>query len=205
VRLIDARVTDGALLLERLDAGRTLRDLPLLDAAAEAGRLIRRLSVPAPPGLPEVRHYAAEVADGLAGRNDELGVPVPGEWVSLAAELERRLAAGAGSTLVHADLHYGNVLAGDREPWLAIDPHAVVGDPELSVPELLWTRLDEVSDRDGLHRLLDTVVAAGGLDRRRAWEWSVVRAVDYWLWGLPLGLTEDPARCRRLLAMLTVS
>jgi streptomycin 6-kinase len=26
--------------------------------------------------------------------------------------------------------------------------------------------------------------------------------VDYWLWGLENGLTEDPERCRRLLASL---
>jgi hypothetical protein len=28
----------------------------------------------------------------------------------------------------------------------------------------------------------------------------VFRAVDYWLWGLHHGLTEDPGRCHRLLA-----
>jgi len=27
----------------------------------------------------------------------------------------------------------------------------------------------------------------------------VFRAVDYWLWGLDAGLTEDPLRCRRLV------
>jgi hypothetical protein len=28
------------------------------------------------------------------------------------------------------------------------------------------------------------------------------RAVDYWLWGLAAGLTEDPLRCRRLVSVL---
>ena len=68
--------------------------------------------------------------------------------------------------LVHADLHYGNILAGDREPWLAIDPRAVAGDPEHAVPELLWARLDEVGAAaipeklEGRIRRLDPACAA---------------------------------------------
>jgi streptomycin 6-kinase len=202
VRLLAARAAEGALLLERLDAARTLRTVPLAEAAEIAGGLIRRLAVPAPAGLPRVRRFAAEVADTLAVRNAQLGSAIPDEWVATAAALERRLAAGAGTTLVHADLHYGNILAGLREPWLAVDPHAVAGDPELSVPELMWTRLDEIGDADGLQRVFDTVVGAGELDAARALAWVYVRAVDYWLWGLPLGLTDDPVRCRRLIELV---
>jgi streptomycin 6-kinase len=179
-----------------------LRSLPLPEAAAIAGGLIRRLAVPAPAGLPALRRHAAEVADALAGRNTALGSPIPLDWVATAAALERRLAGVAGTALVHADLHYGNVLAGVREPWLAIDPRAVAGDPELSVPELMWTRLDEIGDAGGLQRVFDTVVDAGELDAERALAWVYVRAVDYWLWGLPLGLTLDPARCRRLVELV---
>ena len=32
--------------------------------------------------------------------------------------------------MLHGDLHHDNVLTADREPWLAIDPHGVLGDPE---------------------------------------------------------------------------
>lgn len=202
VRLLAARATEGALLLERLDSARTLRSMPLREATEVAGRLIRRLAVPAPAGIPEVRGYAAEVADTLTARNAHLGSPIPDAWVATAASLERRLAADARTTLVHADLHYGNILAGLREPWLAVDPHAVAGDPELSVPELMWTRLDEIADGAGLQRALDTVVDAGELDAARSLAWVYVRTVDYWLWGLPLGLTDDPARCRRLLELV---
>jgi streptomycin 6-kinase len=86
--------------------------------------------------------------------------------------------------LTHADLHYGNVLAGDREPWLAIDPKPLAGDPEHSVPELLWARADEIEDAQGVRRLLTVIVENGALDAEKARRWAIVRAVDYWLWGL---------------------
>jgi hypothetical protein len=37
------------------------------------------------------------------------------------------------------------------------------------------------------------------LDRDHARDWVIFRTVDYWLWGLNAGLTEDPLRCRRLV------
>ncbi|MFI5426222.1 aminoglycoside phosphotransferase family protein [Aeromicrobium sp. UC242_57] len=45
--------------------------------------------------------------------------------------------------LIHADLHYENVLAAERAPWLAIDPKPVSGDPHYEVAPLLWNRWDE--------------------------------------------------------------
>lgn len=202
VRLVDDRLDDGALLLERLDAGRSLRTVEIFAAATIAGALIRRLTVPAPAGLPRVAAYGLEVGASLHDRQRRLGDPLPAGWVDTAAERVRELAATTGEHLVHADLHYGNVLTGTRETWLAIDPRAVVGDPELSVPELLWTRVDEIADSD-VRPLLRTVADAGGLDLERAEHWVTVRAVDYWLWGLEHGLTIDPERCRRVLSALS--
>ena len=113
-----------------------------------------------------VNAYGPEMADSLAVRNRDVGSTVPARWVGQAASLARQLAAAAGTSLVHADLHYGNVLAGAREPWLAIDPHAVSGDPEQSVPELMWTRIDELDD-SAVRALLDIIVEAGRLDAER--------------------------------------
>ena len=104
--------------------------------------------------------------------------------------------------MVHADLHYDNVLAGNREPWLAIDPRARRGSPEIAVAELLWTRADEVGDGTGFADLLAAVVMAGELDPDRARAWAVARSLDYLRWGLAHGLTEDPPRCARIIRAL---
>jgi streptomycin 6-kinase len=203
VRLLDADPGAGVLLLERLNPRRTLFDLPWPAAAHVAGALLRRLaSVPAPAGVPSLRQVAETLADSLPHRNERAGGAVPKPYLDAAAGLARELSAGAGDRLVHADLHYGNVLAGDREPWLAIDPRAVAGDPEHAVPELLWARLDEVGGA-GLRRLLAMLVTDGDLDPELTRSWSIVRCVDYWLWALEHGLTEDPGRCQHIIEILT--
>lgn len=192
VRLLAADPEHGALLLERLDADRTLESLPLLDAAEIAGGLIRRLAIPAPTGIQPAQ------APDLQARQHAQGDPLPARWVEQATNRAADLTAEQ-HTLVHSDLHYGNVLAGAREPWLSTDPKPVAAAPERSVAELMWTRIDEAWGTAQIWRLFDTIVTAGGLDRDRALGWVVVRAVDYWLWGLANGLTIDPIRCRRLL------
>lgn len=199
VRLLAADAGGTVLLLERLDPDRCLADLDLAAAARIAGQLIRRLAIPAPTGLPGTATTAADIVALVPPRQASLGFPVPTEWAEAAVDAARQLAGSAASALVHTDLHWGNVLAGEREPWLAIDPRPARGDPERSVPELLWTRADEVPDAAGLRTLLAAVVQAGGLAPDRARAWVVARTVDYWLWALGVGLTEDPRRCARVL------
>ena len=198
VRLVEVHPDGDAVLLQRLDHRRTLHDLPLASAAPVAGRLLAELAVPAPPGLPTLAAAARTFADGAAGRNRALGHPVPGPGLALAVRLASELPTDVG-LLVHGDLHWGNVLADGSGGWRAIDPRPVTGDPAFSVPELIWTRADEAPTAEALRRLLDTIAAAADLDVDRTLGWTVVRAVDYWLWGLENGLTVDPVRCARLL------
>ena len=202
VLLLEADAESGALLLEWLDATRTLDRLELRDAAQVAGRLLRRLAIRAPEGVRPPRDVAGDIGVSLQGRQERLGRPVPEGWLATASGLAHELGANAGDRLVHADLHYGNVLAGNRKPWLAIDPKPVAGDPEHAVPELLWTRVDELEDAEAIRRLLAVLAGSGQLEVEKARGWAIARCVDYWLWGLENGLTEDPKRCRRILAAL---
>lgn len=202
VRLYAARPEVGALLLERLAPHRSLRNLDLYSAAEVAGRLMRRLAVPAPGGLRTTRDMAAGLAESLPCWQDRAGYPVPPMWLEKARGLARELAGSAGDRLVHGDFHYDNVLAGEREPWLAVDPKPVAGDPEYALPELLWWRADEVGNAEGFRCLLGVLVENGQLDAEVAEGWAIVRCVHYWLWGLANGLTKDPARCWRILEAL---
>jgi streptomycin 6-kinase len=206
VELVSVDVTRGALLLERLNASRTLAAIPLAEAAKAAGALARTLAIQAPGSFPSLQAAAGEIAATLPARQCSLGRPVPGQWVTLAARLAGDLAQDPERLLVHTDLHYDNILASARpgEPWVAIDPTAAVGAPERSVAELLWTRVDELPGPQGITGLLDAIIKSGQLDRAKAAAWAFVRSIDYWLWGLDNGLTTDPARCRRVAEALAL-
>jgi streptomycin 6-kinase len=201
-RLLEADRDHGALLLERLDSDRTLRTAELATAAEIAGSLIHELAVPAPAGLPLLADIVSQKPGILRRRQRALGEPVPGRWIDIACGLACDLATDPGNQLVHGDLHYDNILAGSRRPWLAIDPKPVIGNPERSVAELMWDRIDDAAQPHEIHALFAALTRTGMLHPDRARAWTIVQAVDYWLWGLGAGLTEDPRRCERLLATL---
>jgi streptomycin 6-kinase len=194
VHLIESDVAAGALLMEWLDPDHSLDDLELDEAIAAAAALLRRLAVPADGApLPTLADHVASWPDRWVSEWARLGRPLPRRLLDAAGERSRAFGPRAGRLLVDHDLHYRNVLAGERERWLAVDPRGVVGDAEFALAPLLWNRFvgpDEVPQR--FARFVDV----GGLDRELAEAWTLVRVVDYFLWSTAAGLTWDPAACR---------
>ena len=184
VRLLES--APGVLLLERLEAGCSLSGVELESAVREAARLLRLLSVPVAGGFLDMGEYAEGLL-ALAFERWERFQPFPREWLRLP-EVRQGL-------LVNQDLHFENVLGRGPE-WLVIDPKPLRGDPEFGVAPLLWNRFDGEPGR------LDLIVAEAGLDRELALEWTLFRTLEYWLWALELGFTEDPERCRILAGRL---
>lgn len=200
VQLIEADARQGAMLLERLAGDSTLACLPLETSMPIIGQMMRRLAVPAPA---EVRSTTDLVRERL--------VSMPVEWEALGQPfdrgiLDRALAAGRAvqetdSVLaVNGDVHCEQVLPGEREPWLVVDPVLLRGDVGYDMARVLWSRLDEMPDAAAIRHWAAVVAGAAGVPWARAEAWVAFRAVDYWLWGLGVGLTEDPVRCGRLVA-----
>jgi streptomycin 6-kinase len=125
---------------------------------------------------------------------------VPRRLVEQAVSLGRSLVAdpATDSRTIHGDLHYENVLAGDREPWLVIDPKPMAGDPHYEVAPMLWNRWEEVvasgNVRDAVRRRFHTLVDTAMLDEDRAREWVIVRELHNVLWAI-----EDARRENRPL------
>ncbi len=185
VQLLRADPRRRALLLERLHR-EDLAQLWDLEACEVVGGLYPRLHVPAPPQLRTLPSYVDRWTSALAGL--PRSAPVPRRLVEQAVSLSRDLVADPASagTLIHADLHYGNVLAADREPWLAIDPKPLSGDPHYEPAPMLWNRFDELAGdvRGGLRRRFHALVDVAGLDEDRARDWVVVRMLHLALWRL---------------------
>jgi streptomycin 6-kinase len=209
VRLLAHDPTVGALLLERLDSDRPLERAGVETATQVAAELLRRLAIPicadssASPeqaGMCEVSAQAGRWAEDLETTWRRVGRPMPRRWLDAALDACRQLVPSAARLLVNQDLHYANVLAAQREPWLVIDPKVVVGDPEFGIGPLLWNRFTELDGPAAFARRFDAVVAVAGLDAERAAGWSVFRVVDYWLWASAGG--SDTSACAAIARWL---
>ncbi|HVL22851.1 MAG TPA: aminoglycoside phosphotransferase family protein [Thermomicrobiales bacterium] len=203
VRLIDADPARGASLLERLDGAHTLERLPLAEAVPPIARLMRRLAVPPPPDAPSTGDLVQGRLDTLDGDWERLGRPFAPELLDLVRADGARLRTPAEDLAVNGDLHFAQVLRGEREPWLAVDPVLLRGDIAYDLARILWTRLDDMATAEEVRHWFSMIVDVAELDRDRAAAWVRFRTVDYWLWGLGYGLTEDPVRCARLVDVFT--
>ncbi|MEV6753568.1 aminoglycoside phosphotransferase family protein [Streptomyces sp. NPDC051214] len=202
VRLYERDDARFAMLLERAGAGAeaetgggSLADVEDTDeAVAVAGRLARRLAVPAPEGLPRMSSLVAEWECELRDEDRELGSPLPARVVAAAIATVRELGVDQPDTLIHGDLHFTNVLRSEREPWLAIDPKGYVGDPAYDSITLLRSRFEPLltapDPRAAALRRLAVFADAAEVDRERARRWAQARAVTAAHWGLRHG---DPA------------
>ena len=203
VRLLALDPTDHAMLLERLDASHRLAQEPITQAVIVAGHLLRQLAIPAPAGLPTMRHMAQQASQLMVQRWQQFENSLPRPWLERACALALELSEPNPQLLVDYDLHYDDILAADRAPWLALDPKPISGTPEYGLAQLVWQRLDDMEAAGGLARHFDLLVDAAQLDDELARGWTFVRCVDYWLWGLTVGLTYDPARCERIVRWLS--
>jgi streptomycin 6-kinase len=95
-----------------------------------------------------------------------------------------------GDRLLHWDLHYENVLAADRAPWLAIDPKPLAGDPAFELLPALANRFEPGE----IHWRFDAMTDVLGLDRARARAWTLGRVLQYGLWEIEDGRPPEPGR-----------
>ena len=206
VRLLASDTGTCSILLERLDAGRSLWTEPMDTAIEVWGGLMRQLSL-VPDGRPqwqEFLHVAARAeqwSDDLPAEWEQLGRPFPRWLLEAALEVcQTRGAVGRRSSedvLVNTDFHYLNILARPEAPgaasesttagnavadgFAAIDPQPMVGEAEFAVAPVLWNRIPDLPTTDPAAGLLarchDFSVAAG-LDPEVARQWSLAREVD---------------------------
>ncbi|GGL09602.1 aminoglycoside phosphotransferase family protein [Streptomyces flaveus] len=195
VRLLDHDPVSSSMLLERLDGARTLTSIEDDDVAMGilAELQARLVSVPAPQGLRSLGDLATEmleqVPQAIAALADPADRQLLRSWASVTAELVDE----PGNRMLHWDLHYDNVLAAQREPWLAIDPEPLAGDPGFDLWPALDSRWDDVVAKGDtlrvVRRRFDLLTEVLGLDRARATGWTLGRLLQNSLWDIADGET----------------
>jgi streptomycin 6-kinase len=200
-----------ALLLERCEPGTELRragEIPAEERLLLAAGVLRRLweagqhheAASAGPHVERISDVAADWAELAEERVARYDWPagVDTGLFALGAQLLRELplmgcpqARGAEGkvreTVVHGDFNPGNLLAGEREPWLAIDTKPMYGDPAFD-PWPLIQQTDDPFARPEPHRVLARrtalVADALGVDLARMRAWCVARLVEFLLWSV---------------------
>jgi streptomycin 6-kinase len=193
VRLLEA---DGeVMLLERLAADRSLNAVEDVHEALRilAELLARLCARPAPAQLRRL----ADIAGAMVTEAPQAATAVSeGDRfvVSYCAGAVAELLDEPGDRLLHWDLHYENVLAGEREPWLVIDPKPLAGDPGFELLPSLHNRWDEIVATGDIGRAVrrrfDQLVDVLGLDRQRALGWTLGRILQNALWDIEDGEPE---------------
>ena len=162
VRLLARDDARNALLLEPCEPGTFLSGAP--DALDVLIELLPRLWV---------------AADGFHTLADEVEWWIEQGLDPSVAGLARELAASQGEqVLVHQDLHGGNVLAAEREPWLVIDPKPLAAEREFQLAPIVRSGELGHTRRQALYRL-DRLCADLELDRERARLWTIVQTTAW--------------------------
>jgi len=182
VRRLDAADDAFALLLERAGDA-TLATEPCAEHAIEiAGALARRLALPAAPGTPSLADTTAGWAEQLDQQVAASDDPPPARALDRARETIAALRGDRTTTLLHGDLHDGNVLAADREPWLAIDPKGWRGTAAYDAFTVVAGRQDQLRPDQDLDRQLQDRVrqfaVAAGVDPELAADCCQARATS---------------------------
>lgn len=196
IRLIDNDAAKSVMLLERCLPGDELATLvPERDdeATAIAAAVMMQLWRP----LPEAHPFPAlgewtGVLDRLYGFFGGTTGPMDKRVVDAAIRLRSELLTSAPTpVLLHGDLHHHNILMAEREPWLAIDPKGVAGDPAYEPSPLFYNPVgDWHGSVDGprlVRRRADIIAERSGLDRQRVLGWAVVQGIVSDAWTLEDG------------------
>jgi streptomycin 6-kinase len=170
-----------AMLLERCRPGTELRERPEAEqhvVIADLLRSVRAVELPSDhpfrPLSVMADDWVTDAEGRLAADPGRLDAGLAREGLALFRELAR--SRRADDVLLLTDLHAGNVLSGERRPWLLIDPKPYVGDPHYDVLQHLLNcngslRADPI-------RLLTEVADRAGLDPGRVRQWLFARCVQ---------------------------
>ncbi|MFI6013053.1 aminoglycoside phosphotransferase family protein [Streptomyces sp. NPDC051243] len=196
VQLLEPRVTEGVLLLERLHPDLSVRSLPEAKALLEAAGTLRRLWVEPPTGhvFETVAERTGRQAQAMRATADAFGDVAVLVDAALGAR-EELVAAPPEERLLHGTFRQSKVLAGERMPWLAVGPDPVVGECAFDLARLVRDRVEDLiaspSGAATTRRRVKRLAESLDVDQERLRGWTLFRAVESGVRALRVGRVQD--------------
>jgi streptomycin 6-kinase len=172
--------TLGALLIEAIEPGTALVELPLYPALERVAELLTALHEHgvADPSYPPLSHRVAHLFDAGTRpyeRHPELLEIVELELYERGHRLAVRLAdEPSPAILLHGDLTPSNILdGGDERGLVAVDPSPCLGDAAFDAVDLLFWQADDV---DTIAERAELMAPTVGMDAARMLDWCTAFA-----------------------------
>ena len=211
VQLLERDDDLEVLLMEACEPGTTLVGVPDDDAVTIAAGIMRQLWRPVPleHAFPSLTDWGEGLVRLRALYNGT--GPFPQALVERAEQTFSRFGATAEPhVLLHGDLHHDNILTAERQPWLAIDPKGVAGEPAYEMASFILNPHAELSTASRLDRVLarriDRFAGELELHREKIREWALAAAVlsAWWTVEDHGHVGELALTCASLLAELSL-
>lgn len=146
VVLLEADREMNALLLERCLPGTPLRTVSEKDQDRVVAELLKRLWRN-PPSTHSFRPLTEMISEWNSEALEKLESWPDPELAKEGIRIREELAANATDEVALAtDLHAGNILRAEREPWLVIDPKPFRGDPAYDATQHLLNCIRRLED-----------------------------------------------------------
>lgn len=163
-----------ALLLERCCPGDVLADRPAEEQDDVICAALQRLWVE--PAQDHPFRPLAQMCHWWADLHEAAAAPLDPGLARAGLDLFRSLPLDdVPQALLVTDLHAGNVLRAQREPWLVIDPKPWVGDPTYDLLQHMLNHPERLQ-RDAA-AFADVLAERCGLDPQRLRAWLFARCV----------------------------
>lgn len=203
VELFDVDVTSFELVIERClprslaEHAAAHPDTPAEEFIEIAGCLARRLAVAAPSGMTRLADTIPAWAEELDRQRTAFAGALPEPAVQRALETLELLATDRTPTMLHGDLHFGNILASDRAPWLAIDPKGWSGPREFDAFTAIIGRREELDPARyaPMRQRIRRFAAAASVDEELAVACCHARAVSAYITGFRPARRRSTASC----------
>jgi streptomycin 6-kinase len=180
VKLFDADLAAGALLIERCVPGHSIESVPeeqLVTDACALARLLHRAPDAADEAL--LPNATVDVAEQQARLDEAMGAmghPLSPHAERVIQRMHEEVLGDGPRVVCHGDLNPGNVLAAERMAWLAVDPWPVLAPAAYDAASLVWSKRpwllaapDPAAILDRRIALAADAIGAGEYDVR-AWD-----------------------------------